>query len=282
MGSWWGRVPGRVRAGARRALLALRRGWAARPGARRARVPLGPSWPDGALVGLDTETTGVDVDEDRIVSAAVVRRHGGASDVTTWLLDPGVPIPPAATEVHGIGDADVRAHGRPPAAALEEIAAHLAGAVRAGEPLVAYNASFDLTLLDVELRRHGLPTLAERVGGELVVVLDPLVLDRHLDPDRRGPRRLADLCELHGVETFAAMHRADVDVLATLDVLTALARAHPGIATMPLPALHRLQDASHRARVAGRAARRAARGLPPDDAPAPGWPSRGAGVPSGG
>ena len=46
------------------------------------------------------------------------------------------------------------------------------------EPVVAFNASFDLTLLDAELRRHGCPPCRERIGRQVRVVLDPLVLDR--------------------------------------------------------------------------------------------------------
>lgn len=209
------------------------------------------AWTDAGVVGFDTETTGVDVDHDRIVSAAVVHRAGGAgrvvTTVTTWLVDPDVEIPPGATEIHGISTDHVRRHGRPARAALDEVAEALVAAQRRGEPVVAYNASFDLTLLDVELRRHGLPTVPERLGREVAPVLDPFVLDRTLDPYRPGPRRLGDLCERYGVTTTAALHRADVDVLATLDVLAHMVERFPELAGRSPTELHAQQAAEHRA-----------------------------------
>ncbi|WP_372593244.1 exonuclease domain-containing protein, partial [Actinotalea sp.] len=121
----------------------------------------GNGWIARPMAGFDTETTGVDVDRDRIVSAALVRRSAGpgpagpSSQVSAWLLDPGIPIPAAATAVHGIDTATARQQGQAPGAAVEEIATALVAALRRGEPLVAYNAAYDLTLLDAELARHG-------------------------------------------------------------------------------------------------------------------------------
>ena len=67
----------------------------------------GPAWPFGPLLGFDTETTGVNPSQDRLVTAALIRRTertiGGdrQQSVTTWLADPGVEIPEAASAVHG-------------------------------------------------------------------------------------------------------------------------------------------------------------------------------------
>lgn len=228
------------------------------------------SWAQAPVVGFDTETTGVDPSRDRIVSAAVVRRHGTRTTTCTWLLDPGVEIPTAAVEVHGVTTEEARVLGRPPRTALDEIAGQLADALRHGEPVVAYNATFDLTLLDAELQRHGLPTLRERVGGPVAPVLDPMVLDRRLDPGREGPRRLADLCRHYAVPT-GELHRADVDVLATLDVLEAQRRTFPVLDRTPVAELHELQAATHRAWVADVVARREAEGHPVADL-ATAWP----------
>jgi DNA polymerase III subunit epsilon len=204
-------------------------------------------WTRRPVLGFDTETTGVDVATDRIVTAALVLRVPGAStDVRTWLIDPGVEIPAEAVAIHGITTSHARTHGQPPARALEEIASTLVTYVQAGVPVVAYNAAFDLSLLDAELARHGLPTVPERLGRPVSPVLDPLVLDRWLDHDRPGNRRLGDLVALYGVVGEGALHTADVDVLATLDLLDALLLRYPNLRGVALDALHVAQAGAHR------------------------------------
>ncbi|WP_454728756.1 exonuclease domain-containing protein [Cellulosimicrobium protaetiae] len=203
-------------------------------------------WTAGPLLGLDTETTGVDVDVDRIVTAALVLREPGSTHVRTWLLDPGVEIPAEATAIHGVTTAHAAAYGVAPVTALEEIATLVVDAQRDGVPLVAYNAAFDLSLLDAELVRHGLPTLAARLGRPVRPVLDPLVLDRAWDPTREGKRRLVDLCARYEVLDVGPLHTADADVLATLDLLDALARAFPDLGALGPDALHDRQVVAHR------------------------------------
>lgn len=204
-------------------------------------------WTARRIVGFDTETTGVDVRTDRIVTAAVVIRAGitGLAQVRTWLIDPGVEIPEAASAIHGVTTAHARAHGVAPAGALEEIAALLAAALNEQCPVVAYNACFDLTLLEYELARHGLATLSDRLGRAPAPAIDPLVLDRALDRYRPGKRRLADLAEYYGVVASGDLHAADVDVDATLDVLAALVRRFPELGELGVDALHDRQIRAH-------------------------------------
>ena len=70
-------------------------------------------------------------------------------------------------------------------------------------------------------------------------VLDPRVLDRHLDRYRKGRRTLTDLCAHYGV-TLEGAHDAAADALAALEVVRALGRrfshtagAHPRGAAHP-------------------------------------------------
>lgn len=226
--------------------------YAPRSAPRTGSSPAEEGWAVGPLLGFDTETTGVDPVSDRLVTAALVsrgpRRAGGAreQEVLTWLADPGVEIPAAAAAVHGISTERARAEGRPIEEVLEEVAARLAAAMSAGTPVVAFNGAFDLTLMEAELARHGLATLRERLGRGLGPVLDPLVLDRAVDRYRRGKRRLADMCAVYGVTVDDALHTAEVDVAATLDVLEALALAHPELARMGVDELVPFQAAAHR------------------------------------
>ena len=231
------------------------------------------TWIEQTMVGFDTETTGVGTSRDRIVTAALITRTGADVSTRTWLIDPGIEIPEAATAVHGISTQRARAEGVAPAGALEEIAAALAEALNAGHPVVAYNAQFDLTILENELARHGLPSLVSRLtAGRIRPVVDPYVLDRHLDRYRKGSRKLIDLCTLYAVTVEAdALHSADADVLATLDLVQALARAYPSLATVELDSLHDQQVEAYRTWATGFAAWLKSRGRT-EDLPDPRWP----------
>ncbi|MGP7959807.1 exonuclease domain-containing protein [Sanguibacter sp. A247] len=205
------------------------------------------TWASGPLLGFDTETTGVSTSSDRIVTAALVRRDPlRGTTVDTWLIDPGIPIPEAASAIHGITTEHARLHGVSPWVALDEIAARIAADMSAGVPLVAFNATFDVSILEAELVRHGLPTLADRLGGPVIGVIDPLVIDRKVDRWRKGKRKLVDLCGIYGVDEAVDLHTADVDVIATLDVLAAMIERYPALAQMDLRDLHGFQAEAHR------------------------------------
>src|SRR5690625_1447190 len=198
------------------------------------------SWVNGPMLGFDTETTGVDPSTDRILTAALVHQDAdGNRKVRTWLINPGVDIPEASTEIHGITNEQVQSDGAEPAQALEEIASIIVEAQLEGVPLVAYNAPFDLAILECELARHGLPTVTERLGHTPFPVIDPLVIDRHCVKYRRGKRRLGDLLGYYELAEGRDLHAADVDVAATLDILAAQAEAFP---SLPAASLERVYD----------------------------------------
>ena len=61
------------------------------------------------LAVIDLETTGVDPKCDRIIEVSVLKlAPGGEADHRTRRVNPGVPIPPEATAVHGITDDELR------------------------------------------------------------------------------------------------------------------------------------------------------------------------------
>jgi DNA polymerase III subunit epsilon len=150
---------------------------------------------------LDTETTGVDTNEDRIVTAAVVDIHPGRRpEVIHWTLDPGCEIPAEAAAVHGYtrdrvldlvggegmalrigGGTSTQMHVD---GALGEIAGLAATAMGNEIPLVVANAPFDLSLLEAELERHGIDSLASRPSG-IRGVVDPMVIEKAYDTFRR-------------------------------------------------------------------------------------------------
>ncbi|TVZ96463.1 exonuclease domain-containing protein [Streptomyces sp. BK340] len=194
-------------------------------------------WNRGPLSAYDCETTGTVPAEDRIVSAALVRPDGS---VLRWLSDvDGVEIPAAATAVHHISTEYARAHGRPAKQVVEEIADAVAGELSAGRAaLVVMNAPFDLGMLNAECARHGVPTVADRIGS-LGPIIDPLVIDRAADKYRKGRRNLESLAAHYGVKLTDA-HTADADAQAALDVARAIAEKHPDV-QVPAWLLHTWQ-----------------------------------------
>lgn len=202
------------------------------------------SWHQRRLAAFDLETTGIDSASDRIVTAAVsVVGDGRPPAFHAWLLDPGIPIPPGASAVHGITTERAQAEGRPPREAIEEIVALLAEQLLAGVPVVAFNARFDLTCLDREARRNGVVPLIDRVGGPAgLLVVDPYVLDKQLDRFRKGKRTLGAVCAHYNVPLDDA-HDSHADALAAARVAWRLGQAFEELRALDLPTLHTQQIA---------------------------------------
>lgn len=173
-----------------------------------------------SLVGVfDLETTGVDVDHDRIVTAhvGVIDAAGTAVRAHDWLADPGIEIPFGASAVHGISTARAQTEGRPAAEVVAEVTATLRELFAAGIPVVAFNAPYDFSLLKHECLRHGIEPIAEPSP-----VIDPLVVDKSLDRYRKGKRTL-DAVAAHYAVALNDAHQASADAVAAGRVAQAIA-----------------------------------------------------------
>lgn len=199
------------------------------------------SWHLERLAGFDLETSGISVDNDRIVTGCVVQVGGGLPvQSTTWVSDAGgIEIPAEAARIHGYDTARVRAEGQPATEVVEQITAALAQVQADGIPLVIMNAPFDLTMLDREARRHGSIPLVDILGGDKLRVIDPKVIDGQVS-HRKGRRTLTDLCQHYKVLLDGA-HTADADAIAACRVAWRIGQWEQSLQGKPVAELHELQ-----------------------------------------
>ncbi len=150
---------------------------------------------------FDTETTGLDAREDRIIELGCIELVNRFPTGRTFhhYIDPqGRQIHADAQAVHGIGAADLV--GKPKFGDLaEEFLEFIDGA-----KLVAHNAGFDMGFINAEFARLGHPA----VGSERVV--DTLALARRKHP--MGPNSLDALCRRYGIDnSHRSKHGALLD-----------------------------------------------------------------------
>ena len=161
--------------------------------------------PTRRIVVLDTETTGLDQSQEKIIELALLcvdvdTASGlpvGLVQVYDGLEDPGKPIPPEVVAITGITDADVQGQR------LDEnrVAALLEGA----EVVIAHNAGFDRPFVESRL-----PAFAK---------LDWACSFADIDwkAQGRGSAKLEGLAQALGL--FYDAHRAEMDCHALLAVL---------------------------------------------------------------
>lgn len=173
------------------------------------------------VIVLDTETTGLSVQDNKLIEIAAARLRGReVVDRFDTFVHPGGPIPPEIVRLTGITDADVAAAPSPEeaVAALEEFVG--------GCPVIAHNAAFDRSFIEAVK------------GGVRVseVWIDSLALSRIALP-RLASHKLSALAELFGCS--AVSHRASDDVDALCGVWRILLTA---LADLPRGLMRRLAD----------------------------------------
>lgn len=170
---------------------------------------------DRPLNIIDLETTGVDPEHDRIVEFAVLRaKPDGDVRVTGSHINPGIPIPPAATAVHGIRDEDVAQSPR-----FHEIAEPLFELLSQGD-LCGYNLKkFDLPLLACEFGRCWLDF--QWTGRTIIDVFEIF--------RKQEPRDLANAMQFYCGRPPEDAHSAHGDVDTTAFVLDAQLARYPDL-----------------------------------------------------
>jgi DNA polymerase-3 subunit epsilon len=187
------------------------------------------------LACVDTETTGTDVFNDRIVTAFVGRIDGPDVRRRHWVAQPGIPIPAEATAVHGIDDGYVRKHGRPHKGVVTEIVNELYACWSEGRAVAVFNGAFDFSLIathapDFEIRGP---------------VFDAFVVDKQFDRFRKGSRKLSAVMINYGMRLDDA-HDAEADAVAAARLAWKLPRIYPELATYTAAELMDLQQVWYR------------------------------------
>ncbi|MDP6350859.1 MAG: exonuclease domain-containing protein [Alphaproteobacteria bacterium] len=158
------------------------------------------------VVVVDIETTGLDVDRDRLVSLGAVQVQGSVimrAGVLDLLVNPGLAIPARSTRIHGITDAMVA--DSPP---FRDIADRFADFAR-GRIVVGHQIGFDLAVMGAESNRCGRPWTP-------LSALDLVQLGAALEP-RAEDLSLEGMAARRGV-AIAGRHTALGDALVTAEL----------------------------------------------------------------
>lgn len=138
---------------------------------------------------FDTETTGLDAQDDRVIeigAVELVNRFPSGRSFHAYINPDGRAIHHEAQAVHGISLADLK--DKPVFAEIaEEFCAFVDGA-----KLVAHNASFDIAFINRELSRLS----REAIAADRVI--DSLAIARRKHP--MGPNSLDALCRRYGID----------------------------------------------------------------------------------
>lgn len=182
------------------------------------------SWLTQPLVVIDTETTSADPTTCRPVEVAVVRvahLNDPNHEPHVSLVKSDVPIGAGASAVNGIFDEDLVK-----APTLSKLMPYIEASMKGAIP-VAYNASFDATLLRLAWGREApeRPLPAQLWKKHHWLWIDPLVLARHFHRHEKS-RKLGDVAAKLGI-TNEKSHRADGDALTTLRILRRFVEMFP-------------------------------------------------------
>lgn len=171
-------------------------------------------------VVFDTETTGTNPGVDKIVQIATMQLKKGKivpEKSVNQLINPGIPIPKEAENVHGISDKMVRK-----APKMEE---YLEGFLdktlsKKNGIVVAYNSKFDVPLLNRYIREHNVSDEGTKLKEKsMAKVLDPFILMQRIHPFLGAKKKLGYQYHWLFCKPMENAHDALADVNGTVDVL---------------------------------------------------------------
>lgn len=165
------------------------------------------------LIFFDLETTGINIVKDRIVEISYVKVFpNGKEESKTLRINPGMPIPPESTAIHGITDEDVK-----DCPLFKDVAKTLAAQFE-GCDLAGFNSNrFDIPLLAEEFLRAGVNIdLSRRKFIDVQTIFHKM-----------EQRTLSAAYKFYCGKSLENAHTASADTMATYEVLKAQLDKYP-------------------------------------------------------
>jgi len=167
------------------------------------------------LVFFDLETTGVNANTDRIVEIAYLKVYpNGNEETKTFRVNPGMPIPKEASDIHHITDEDVAN-----SPFFKEIGKNIAKDIE-GCDLAGFNSNrFDVPLLVEEFLRNDIDIdLSKRKLIDVQVIFHKM-----------EQRTLSAAYKFYCNAELEGAHGAEADTKATYEVLKSQLDRYPDL-----------------------------------------------------
>jgi len=167
------------------------------------------------LIFFDLETTGLDVNTARIVEIAILKLFPDETEESFLTrVNPEIPIPSEATNIHGINNFDVMDKPN-----FGEIAIDIYSIIKDCD-LAGYNLiNYDLPILINEFRRAGIEYTIENVN-----IIDVMTIFK-----MKERRNLASAYRFYCQKELKGAHSALKDTKATVDIFRAQMKRYPDL-----------------------------------------------------
>ncbi|WP_185856841.1 3'-5' exonuclease [Blattabacterium cuenoti] len=156
---------------------------------------------------FDIEATGINIGKDKIIEISILKIFPHESqEEKTWLIYPGIPIPPQSTAIHGIKDEDVVGKLK-----FKDVASSIFKMIE-NTDLAGYNSNrFDIPILAEEMLRAGVPFDIKKHK-----TIDVQVIFHKMEP-----RTLSAAYKYYCGKDIMKAHSSRADTFATYEILLA-------------------------------------------------------------
>lgn len=189
------------------------------------------------LLVFDLETTGINFSKDRIIEMCMIKVNpDGQEETRVYRFNPGMPIPPESTAIHGIRDEDVA-----DSPFFRDKAAEIFHWIGESD-FAGFNSNrFDFPMLVEEFLRCGINLEYEKRR-----FIDAMRIFHAMEP-----RDLSAAYRFYCDTELTAAHNAEADTRATWEILKAQVTRYPQLGAS-VEQLQKFSGQDDRADLAGR------------------------------